>query len=94
MFIPAPAGLLTVLLWPDGRKLIDVLGLRPGPFRRWWWTLLVGWLGPPLLVALSLALATGLELFRIDWGRWSTFRAILPPPWRPCWPSSEAHPMR
>jgi uncharacterized protein len=78
MFTPALAGLLTVLLWPDGRKVIDVLGLRPGPFRRWWWTLLVAWLGPPLMVALSITLAVVLGLFRIDWGNWSMFRAVLP----------------
>jgi membrane protease YdiL (CAAX protease family) len=78
MVTPALAGLVTALLWPDGRKLVDVLGLRPGPFRRWWWTLLVAWLGPPLLVGLSVELAAGLGLFRIDWGHWSTFRAVLP----------------
>ncbi len=78
MFTPALAGLVTVLVRPDGRRIVDVLGLRPAPFRRWWWTLLVGWLGPPLLVAVAVALAVLVGQFAIDWGTWSTFRATLP----------------
>ena len=78
MFTPALAGLVTVLVWPDGRRIVDVLGLRPAAFRRWWWTLLVGWLGPPLLVTIAVGLAIAAGQFPIDWGTWSMFRTTLP----------------
>ena len=78
MFTPALAGLVTVLVWPDGRRIVDVLGLRPAAFRRWWWTLLVGWLGPPLLVTIAVGLAIAAGQFTIDWGTWSMFRTTLP----------------
>lgn len=77
MLTPAVAALVTVRLWPDGRKIVGVLGLRPGRFRRWWWTMLVAWFGPAVLIAASVLLARLLGRFAIDWGTWSALRASL-----------------
>lgn len=78
MLAPATAALVTVKVWPDGRKLVDVLGLRPTrPFRRWWWTLLVAWFGPAVLAALAVAISYAFGRFPFDWGTWSGLRAAL-----------------
>ena len=78
MLAPAAAALVTVKLWPDGRKLVDVLGLRPTrPFRRWWWTMLVAWFGPAVLVALAVGISYAFGRFPVDWGTWSVLRASL-----------------
>lgn len=78
MLAPAAAALVTVKLWPDGRKLVDVLGLRPTrPFRRWWWTMLVAWFGPAVLVALAVGISYAFGKFPVDWGTWSVLRASL-----------------
>ncbi|WP_344809809.1 CPBP family intramembrane glutamic endopeptidase [Microlunatus ginsengisoli] len=77
MLAPAVAAFVTVRLWPDGRKVVDELGLRPGPFRRWWWTMLVAWFGPPLLAALAVGIAYVFGRFLLDWGTWSSVRTLL-----------------
>lgn len=78
MLAPATAAFVTVKLWPDGRKLVDVLGFRPTrPFKRWWWTLLVAWFGPAVLVALAVGISYALGRFPFDWGTWSGLGVAL-----------------
>nr|WP_314843136.1 CPBP family intramembrane glutamic endopeptidase [uncultured Microbacterium sp.] len=69
MFTPAVAALVVMLAMrvPDRGDRIRFLGIWPlRPARRVVWLLVAGWLAPPVIVALAVALAAALGFMQID----------------------------
>lgn len=71
MLTPAIAALITTFAmgWPARGSRLRVLGLWPlRPAKRVVWMMVVGWLGPIVLVAASIAIAAALGFVRLDFG--------------------------
>jgi len=69
MFTPAIAALVVTLLMrvPARGERLRFLGLWPlRPARRVIWLTVLGWLAPPVLVALGVLVAAALEFVRLD----------------------------
>jgi membrane protease YdiL (CAAX protease family) len=74
---PTLATLVCHRLLGDGRKFVDVVGLRLGPIRRWWLHALAAWLGPLVGCLLALMLAVAAGVFTVDLKHFSGFAATL-----------------
>jgi membrane protease YdiL (CAAX protease family) len=76
MGTPALAAVVVHRILGRGR-LLDVLGLRPGPWRRWLPYAFLAWLGPVLLTLVALALAAAFGVFRTDLVTFSGFAEVI-----------------
>lgn len=79
MLTPTIAAVVTHrLLRGSGRRpLVEVLGLRLGPWRRWLPYALPAWLGPLLLSLVALALAAAVGVFRVDLVHFSGYAEVI-----------------
>lgn len=77
MLTPTIAAVVTHRLLGGGRSLVDVLGLRAGPWRQWLPYALLAWLGPPVLALLALALAAGIGVYRVDLVHFSGYAELI-----------------
>lgn len=79
MLTPAIAGVVTHrLLRGSGRRpLVEVLALRPGPWRRWLPYAVLAWLGPLVLTLVALALAAAIGVFQVDLVHFSGYAELI-----------------
>ena len=75
MVTPTVAAFLTHVLVPDGRRVVDVLGLRLGSIGRWWRYALLAWFGPVVVSVAAIALAAAVGVFTPDLAGLSGFAA-------------------
>ncbi len=77
MFTPTLAVFVAGRVVPDGRRFVDRVGLKPGPFRRWWRAALQAWLVPLAVGVVAVVLAVAFGLLRVDLVHFSGFAAML-----------------
>ena len=79
MLTPAIAAVITHRLQRDAgrRPLVEVLGLRLGPWRRWLPYAVLAWLGPLLLSLLALALAAVVGVYQVDLVHFSGYAEVI-----------------
>lgn len=76
MTTPTVAAVVVHRILGRGR-LVDVLGLRAGPWRRWMPYAVVAWLGPVVLSLAALALAAASGVFQTDLVTFSGFAEVI-----------------
>ena len=77
MLTPTISALIVHRVLGDGRRLVEVLGLRLGPWRRWLPYALLAWLGPFALSLAAVALAAVIGVFQPDLRHLSGYSEVI-----------------